>query len=271
MNDQIYKVLVPLIYGMSSILYVVNFAEKKKGVGRFATGLLYVGWAVHITFLAIRALGSGHIPFASLGEALSICALMVCSVYMYLEFSSKDRSLGAFLIPVATLIQTAGSVMIKGVAPLPENLSSGWFETHVSASLVAYTAFAISCMSSIMYIFLFDEIHAKHLGFFYKRLPPLATLDHINYRAAMTGFWFMTLGIMSGSLWASSAWEGFWQWDIKLISSFAIWILYGVHLFGRMTAGWQGKRAAHLSIAGFVLVLFTFSVTSILPVGKHVF
>jgi ABC-type transport system involved in cytochrome c biogenesis permease subunit len=136
---------------------------------------------------------------------------------------------------------------------------------------MAYAAFAIGCVSSLMYVFLFDEVRAKHLGFFYNRLPPLVTLDSLNHRTASIGFLLLTAGIVSGALWSSQAWGTFWRWDPKLTAALITWFIYAIHLYVRLVAGWAGKRASYFSIIGFLLALVTFIVIGIVQPGKHGF
>jgi ABC-type transport system involved in cytochrome c biogenesis permease subunit len=123
-----------------------------------------------------------------------------------------------------------------------------------------------------MYVFLLGEIQTKHLGFFYKRLPPLQTLDQINSRSASFGFAFLTLGLAASSTWIHQIRGQFWVWNEPAFAGALVaWVIYAGHLCARAVAGWNGKRAALLSIVGFTLVLFTFPVVGIFFPGRHSF
>jgi ABC-type transport system involved in cytochrome c biogenesis permease subunit len=206
-------------------------------------------------------------------ETLSTCAWLLVIVYAYLELTTNDRALGALVVPIVAVLHVFASVEF-GQAEISVHLlsRSRWFETHVFSNILAYTAFSISWVSSMMYVFLLGEIQTKHLGFFYKRLPPLQTLDQINGRAASFGLVFLTLGLFASAMWAYRALGRPWVWDEPAFAGAIIaWVIYASHLCARVAAGWRGKRAAFLSIVGFTLVLFTFPVVGIFFPGKHSF
>src|SRR5204863_8397380 len=79
------------------------------------------------------------------------------------------------------------------------------FGVHVSSLLLAYASFARACMIGVTYVLLFKEIKAKHLGFFYARLPSLQVLDSMNQRAIVIGWIFLTVGLIVGAVWAAQA------------------------------------------------------------------
>lgn len=261
---------LPVLYGASGSLYVVHFVNRERaGARKGADAVLVLALLMHILFLGTRTVSSGYVPLSNIPDALSTCVAMIVVVYLALEWSMHERSLGAFVIPVITILQIVSSVLLPEGRELPEVLKSRWLEIHVSLTLMAYTAFAIACVSSLMYVFLFDEVRAKHLGFFHNRLPPLRTLDKLNHRAASLGFVFLTLGMVSGALWSAQAWGRFWRWDPKLTAASVTWLVYAVHLYLRMVSGWSGKRASHFSITGFVIALVTFAIVGFLQPGSQ--
>lgn len=267
------RIFIPLLYASAATLYAANFQERRDRIGRAATALLAAGWALHTGLLGIRAVSIGHVPIMNTSEVLSTCAWLMVIVYAYLEFSAKDRSLGALVAPIVTVLHAFASAEF-GQSEVPLHLlsRSRWFEAHVFSNILAYTAFSISWVSSIMYVFLLGEIQTKHLGFFYKRLPPLQTLDQINNRAASFGFAFLTLGLAASSIWIHQIRGQFWVWnEPPFAGALVAWVIYAGHLCARAVAGWNGKRAALLSIVGFTLVLFTFPVVGIFFPGRHSF
>ncbi len=266
-------IIIPILYAASTIFYAANFRERRDRIGRTATILLAGGWVFHTGLLGARAASTGHVPLMNTPEVLSTCAWILVIVYAYLEFSTKDRALGALIAPIVAILQAVASTAFSQ-AEIPVHLlaRSRWFEMHVILNILAYTAFSVSWVSSIMYVFLLGEIQTKHLGFFYKRLPPLQTLDQINGRSASFGFVFLTLGLAASSIWVHRARGQFWVWNEPAFAgALAVWLIYAGHLWARTAAGWRGKRAAFLSIVGFTLVLFTFPVVGILFAGRHAF
>lgn len=100
-------------------------------------------------------------------------------------------------------------------------------------------------------------------------MPSLETLDALNYKCLTIGFPLLTLGIITGSLWASSAWGSYWSWDPKEVWSLITWILYAALLHGRLNSGWRGKKGAIFLIIAFFVVLFTFIGVNTLIPGLH--
>jgi ABC-type transport system involved in cytochrome c biogenesis permease subunit len=106
---------------------------------------------------------------------------------------------------------------------------------------------------------------------FYHRFPSLEVCDDLAYKSLAIGFPLMTLGLISGVLWAHKAnWGPQWEFDTKILLSFFMWLIYLLLIHYRLIAGWRGKRAAYLAIAGFVGVLVTF-VGSTYFTGFHTF
>ena len=113
------------------------------------------------------------------------------------------------------------------------------------------------------------DIKNKKWSQFLHRLPSLQTLDDLNYLCLSLGFPFLTLGIITGSIWAEYAWGSYWNWDPKETWSLVTWLIYAALLHGRLTIGWRGRRAAYFSIIGFAVVLFTFLGVNLLLPGLH--
>ena len=135
------------------------------------------------------------------------------------------------------------------------------FGIHVSSLLFAYASFALACVIGITYVLLFKEIKAKHLGFFYARLPSLQVLDRMNQRAIVIGWIFLTVGIIVGGVWAAQARGGYSAGDPrvqamslqdpKIFVALLCWLVYSFELFAARRIGWGGRRAAYLSALGF--------------------
>ena len=123
----------------------------------------------------------------------------------------------------------------------------------------------------IMYLVQEHYVKSKRLSGLFERLPSLQTLDDMNYRLIKWGFPFLTLAMISGALWAESAWGNYWNWDPREVWSLITWFIYASILHARMVAGWRGKRAAVLSIIGFLTILISFFGIKLLQKGMHVF
>jgi ABC-type uncharacterized transport system permease subunit len=154
-------------------------------------------------------------------------------------------------------------------SPRPPLLQSPLFTVHVVSMLFAYASFALACVLGVTYVLLFKEIKAKHLGFFYNRLPSLQVLDAMNGRVVSIGWLFLTIGIAVGGLWATQIdsspdprAQAMSIADPKILVAIISWAVYSFALFARRAIGWSGRRAAWLSALAFVIVLL-----NLVPIG----
>ena len=156
-----------------------------------------------------------------------------------------------------------------GVEARPPLLRSPLFTVHVVSLLFAYASFALAFVLGITYVLLFKEIKAKHLGFFYTRLPSLQVLDTMNARATGVGWALLTAGVIVGAVWAAQVHavpdpraRAMSVADPKILLAVLSWAMYTFAFVARGAMGWSGRRAAWLSAIGFVIVLL-----NLLPVG----
>ena len=98
--------------------------------------------------------------------------------------------------------------------------------------------------------------------------PEAVILDELGYQMTLFGFLFLSVGIITGAVWANSAWGRYWGWDPKETWSLITWFIYATLLHARMMRGWRGKRIAYLSLLGFAAVIFTYFGVNLLP-GLH--
>jgi cytochrome c-type biogenesis protein CcsB len=145
-------------------------------------------------------------------------------------------------------------------------LQSFWLPVHVILLFLGDGAFALAAAAAVMYLIQERQLKRKRLSGWFHRLPNLDLLDELNYRCLTIGFPLLTVGIITGSLWAQQAWGTYWSWDPKETWSLITWLLYAALLHGRLTVGWRGRRAAVWALVGFASVLFTFlGVNYVLP------
>jgi len=159
----------------------------------------------------------------------------------------------------------------REIKPLSPVLQSYWLGIHTVLAFLGNAAFAMAFGIGLMYLVQEHYVKSKHLGGLFERLPSLQTLDEINYRLITIGFPLLTLAIITGVLWAESAWGSYWNWDPREVWSLITWFIYAIVLHARLIAGWRGKKAALLSIIGFLTILIAFFGIKLLQKGLHVF
>ncbi len=260
-----------LFYLVGALLYlyfVFTLNERSARLGRM---FLLIGVALHGAGFAGRYASAGYTPITSLFESLSFSAFAIVCVFLAFELRYNLRVLGAFVAPLAFFFSLFAAFLPGEVLTLAPALNSYWLPVHVMLLFFGNAVFAVAFGAGIMYLLMERELKRKKLGPIFKRLPSLDVLDDINHRCLTIGFPLLTLGIITGSIWAEYAWGSYWSWDPKEVWSLITWLLYAALLHGRMTVGWRGRKAAILAIVGFCSVLFTFLGVNLLLPGLHTY
>ena len=258
--------IVMLIYFAAMILYFTFIAVKKDGIAKIAVILQLVGLALHTIALVCRGIGAGRLPLTNQYEFATSFAWGLCLVSLIFVIRFRFPVLGAFAAPVIFLIIGYAAMQSKDVKELMPALRSNWLGFHVSTAIIAYGAFGVSFVLSIIFL-LRDRMKAS--GFLDQHIPDKEKLDMISYRSVCLGLLFLTFTILTGAIWAERAWGSYWSWDPKETWSLVTWLVYAVYLHLRIRRGWQGRAAAIFAVLGFICVLFTYvGVNTFLP-GIH--
>jgi ABC-type transport system involved in cytochrome c biogenesis permease subunit len=220
-----------------------------------------------------------HVPFANPSRAISTSVWLLTLSYLYLELTTDERAMGVFILPIVIGLQLI-PVLNPGVENQDPVLDSPWFWVHVASLLFAYASFALAGMLGVTYMLQFKEIKKKHLGYFYTRLPSLQILDRMNSRATVTGWSFLTIGVIVGVIWTAQArplapensnLQAMSLNDPKIFFAALTWAVYSFAVVARRTLGWSGRRAAWLSTVGFIIVLLNFTGVSYFVETSHSF
>jgi ABC-type transport system involved in cytochrome c biogenesis permease subunit len=272
--------LFPLVfYVAAGTAYAVHFARRNAAIGRTATTLLLLGVLAHTFVIGMQTMEVRHVPFANPSRAISTFVWLLTLSYLYLEVTTDERAMGVFILPIVIGLQII-PVVYPGVENMDPVLDSPLFWVHVASLLFAYASFALAGMLGLTYMLQFKEIKAKHLGYFYTRLPSLQTLDVMNWRAVVVGWLFLTLGVAVGVVWAAQARtaapldpniQAMSIDDPKILFAILTWGVYSFAMVARRTMGWSGRRAAWLSAVGFAIVLLNFLPLNYFVTTSHTF
>ena len=272
MNPQMLKTentlftIVMLCYFAAMVFYFLFIAVKKENLSKIAVGLQSAGLALHTAALICRGIGAGRLPLTNQYEFATSFAWGLALVSLIFILRFHFPVLGAFASPVTFLIIGYAAMQSKEVHELMPALRSNWLGFHVSTAIIAYGAFGVSFVLSI--IFLRREKMAENV-FLNKHVPDKEKLDSISYRSVSLGLLFLTFTILTGAIWAERAWGSYWSWDPKETWSLITWIIYAIYLHLRIRRGWRGKSAAVFAVIGFLCVIFTYiGVNTLLP-GVH--
>jgi len=223
---------------------------------------------VHVLAIGMRSYEVGNFAIQTMHETLSVLSCAIVGAYLVLQTRFPLAVVGAFVAPLAFLVTLSAFLFYSGVEALPATLNTVWLPAHLAPALLGYAILAVAFCVSIAYLLQERQLKSKRRNGLHLRLPPLETLDHLNYRFMVWGFSLFTLAIVTGALLAKTAWGEFWSWEPVQVWSVVTWLLYALLLHSR-TAGWRGRRAARLTIVGFAVLLLSFFSISLVFPGKH--
>jgi len=274
MSSSHFLSIATFVYGLAAFVYLAALVFKKPRLTIPARWIVVAAVAVTTVGLLLRwvesyRLGIGHAPLSNLYESLVFFAWTAGVIYLFVEYRYKNALIGAFVTPMAFLAMAYASMspnISDRIQPLVPALKSNWLIAHVVTCFFGYAAFAIAFGMSLMY--LIKSRKPKQTEGIVGHIPELNMLDELTHRMVLFGFLFLTIGIITGSVWANSAWGSYWSWDPKETWSLITWFVYATLLHARLKRGWQGKQIAYLSILGFAAVLFTYFGVNLLP-GLH--
>jgi ABC-type transport system involved in cytochrome c biogenesis permease subunit len=251
------RILSPLLYLLTAVFYFHFFRLRSQRTKDFARISEIAAIVLHAVLLIILTVDIGNLPLSGPFQSLSMFMFFFALLNKFLIRAEKEYTLGIFHTAIIFLFQAISMIFLQIESPIPEILQNLYFEVHVLVNLIGYASFSSAFLTGLMYLLLFHEIKGPKLGYFYDRLPSLAYLEKLNYRAVLIGFIFNTIGIVLGSITGKTAWGAYWAWDPKLIAVLIAWLIYGVALTGKLNFHWKGNHLAYLSLIGFSWIIFS--------------
>ena len=278
MNSSTLLGITTFTYLFSTLLYVAVIVFKAQKIAKIATIFTAVAWLIQTAGILLRwsesyQMGIGHAPLTNMYESVVFFSWTLIILYLIIEIKFKTKVIGAFALPFAFLAMAYASFstdISKTINPLIPALQSNWLISHVVTCFIGYASFAVAAALGIMYLIkqqgkTRQEDHAESS----LHLPSLTVLDSIIHSTMVFGFIWLSAGIITGAIWANSAWGTYWSWDPKETWSLITWFFYAITLHARYTRGWNGAPIAFLAIFGFLSVLFTYYGVNFLLSGLH--
>tara|TARA_Y100000589_G_scaffold312647_1_gene333208 strand:+ start:2108 stop:3031 length:924 start_codon:yes stop_codon:yes gene_type:complete len=246
--------------------------------------------------LAIQLLSrwiiSSHFPVSNLYESLCFLAWGLTFAQLLLEKDYQSPIIPAVSNPMILLILGFACFVLPEDLRLSSNLvpalRSSWLIMHVTVVMLSYAALIIGSLLSASVLFIDKnqplQIRSNSIGIGgYKignsnslnsiiepiNFSPLERLDTLSYRSILFGFLLLTLGLISGAVWANEAWGTWWSWDPKETWALISWLFYAAYLHMRISKGWQGRKPAALATFGFFIVLICYIGVNFLGLGLH--
>ncbi len=259
------------LYILSAGGYLVFIFRQNTRAVQGAVWVIRLGFLLQSVSLILRTASLGQLPILNLAEALCFFAWAVVGVYLLLSVRFNIPALGAFVAPLAALMILVSLLFPSKPLIVAPIFKSVWLSMHLGTIFMGYGFFALAGVAGGMYLIQEHQIKAKHTGGVYRRFPSLNALDTLNYYSLTMGFPMITLGIIFGAAYAELSLGRYWRWDPKEVWSLITWLIYAALLHQRLTVGWRGRRAAILSIAGFLVLCFTFLGVNFLLPSYHNF
>jgi cytochrome c-type biogenesis protein CcsB len=250
--------------------------------------------------LSSRWVVAGYFPLSNLYESLLFLTWTLLTIYIYIENKTRSKLIGSILVPVVLLISGFANLTLspemQKSSPLVPALQSNWLMMHVSMMLLSYATLIMGSLLCILFLvisrykdvdlkimddsslplynIMLDYYEAKlispsnevsELG----KLKLLQSIDNWSYRIIGLGFPFLTIGIISGGVWANEAWGSYWSWDPKETWALITWMIFATYLHARITKGWEGKKTAILGGLGFFVIWICYLGVNFLGKGLH--
>nr|YP_010636808.1 cytochrome c heme attachment protein [Saxifraga aurantiaca]WBQ49365.1 cytochrome c heme attachment protein [Saxifraga aurantiaca]WBQ56848.1 cytochrome c heme attachment protein [Saxifraga unguiculata var. limprichtii] len=261
------------------------------------TGLLITRWIY-----------SRHFPLSDLYESLIFLSWSLSSINMLPYFKKHQNNLSAITAPSAIFTQgfaTSGLLTeMHQSAILVPALQSQWLMMHVSMMVLGYAALLCGSLLSIALLVItfrkdirildksnhllklnelvyFNETKytnkinniVKNTSFLsdrnYYKYRLIQQLDDWSYRVISLGFIFLTIGILSGAVWANETWGSYWNWDPKETWAFITWTIFAIYLHTRTKKNLQGENSAIVASMGFLIIWICYFGVNLLGIGLH--
>jgi cytochrome c-type biogenesis protein CcsB len=289
-----------LLFSMTIYWISLSFFKWTKNLAQIGKVGALIANILLFFILSSRWIVAGYFPLSNLYESLLFLTWSLLTIYLYLEYKTKSKLMGAILLPVALLINGFANLTLspdmQKASPLVPALQSNWLMMHVSMMMVSYATLIMGSLLCILFLVvskyqdidlkvidetalplynvMLDYYEAKvfsrseevaELG----KLKLLQSLDNWSYRIIGLGFPFLTIGIIAGGVWANEAWGSYWSWDPKETWALITWIVFATYLHARITKGWEGKKTAILGGLGFFVIWICYLGVNFLGKGLH--
>ena len=256
-----------VLYGLGTLLLIPSVVNRRPTISSASLGALGLGLLAHAGAIALEAVRIHRLPVTDVRSTLSFYAFLLTLAFFFLYLRYRITSLGLFMLPFVFVL-----TLISALRPeRPFDLTAfrgGWLAVHIGSTILGYTGFFLTFVAAVMYLIQEKELKSRMPRAFYYRLPSLELCDELYYRSLLFGLPLLTIGILTGFIWASRTWKGPWEFDPKILASLLTWLIYLVLFSTRVSGGWRGRRAAYIAIFGFAAIMVTFLGVSLLS-GPH--
>jgi len=275
--DEALIAIALLAYAMGAVALLFYFFSRQRWLREIGAPLAIVGCLTQFAQLAVRFETTHVWPLLNLYGSLSLFSAMSVAIYIVFAYRYRLWFAGGFVLAIAAIFLAYGVTWYEGTMPPVPSLQSYWAKIHVPIVVSSYAAFLVAFVFSCIYLFKYyaqrslaargdsTSVVARWLC----ALPSLAQLDVIVYRAVAIGLPLISIGIITGAMWAKEAWGAYWQWDPKETAALFSWIIYLAYMHLHTRHAWRGLRTNWVSVIGFVSIIFCYLGVNIWISGLH--
>lgn len=289
--DEVLMVTALGSYVLAALALLAYFFMREDWLRLFGAPLAIIGCVAQFAQLVARFELTGVWPLLNLYGSLSLFAAMAVAIYLGFAFRYKAWWAGGFVVGLAAIFLAYGVTWNEGTMPPVPSLQSYWAKIHVPLVVSSYAAFMVSFVFSCVYLLKYyversfataGETYATEGGAtlaaasggnpfaqWLDTLPALPQLDTIVYRAVAIGLPLISIGIITGAMWAKESWGAYWQWDPKETAALFSWIVYLAYMHLHTRNAWRGLRTNWVSVLGFLSILFCYFGVNIWISGLH--
>jgi len=259
-----------LLFAM--IIYWISLSLFRETKGLMQLGKFSAILANILLFfiLCSRWIVAGYFPLSNLYESLLFLTWTLLTIYLYLEFKTKSKLLGAVLLPIALLINGFANLTLSAdmqkSSPLVPALQSNWLMMHVSMMMLSYATLIIGSLLCILFLVI-SKLQDIDLQLVDESTSLVFYNNIFDYYEAKV--FLETIGIIAGGVWANEAWGSYWSWDPKETWALITWLVFATYLHSRITKGWEGKKTAILGGLGFFVIWICYLGVNFLGKGLH--
>src|SRR5260370_1839320 len=189
------------LYSRGLLHSILSIARKRESLLPLALGAVRLGVVFRLVSIVDEGLINGHCAIANFYETMSMCALLIVSLFLFVHWRYKIESFSVIIFPLVFLMTLVASMGRPVAAWSSQGVRNVWLTTHIVLVLLGYAALLLTAVASVIYLIQERELKRKSPPKFHSRLPPLGTLDELISRFMAAGFVLITLATIAGTTW----------------------------------------------------------------------
>ncbi|MBV8196824.1 MAG: c-type cytochrome biogenesis protein CcsB [Candidatus Eremiobacteraeota bacterium] len=269
--DELLIAVALCAYVLGALALLAYFFVRTPWLRDVGAPLAILGCVAQFAQLIARFESTHVWPLLNLYGSLSFFAAMSVAIYIFFAFRYRLWFAGGFVLALAAIFLAYGVTWYEGTMPPVPSLQSYWAKIHVPIVVSSYAAFLVAFVFSCIYLVKYyaGARAGSPVVAWLNSLPSLAQLDVIVYRAVAIGLPLISVGIITGAMWAKEAWGAYWQWDPKETAALFSWIIYLAYMHLHTRHAWRGVRTNWVSVIGFLSIVFCYLGVNIWISGLH--